>query len=126
MNEMMTVEQLKEQLPDMPDDALIDMKEDIESDPSTFAEHVGLNGAAEFLAALLMEMGKRGLVDLSGPKAEKGGKRSLSRSLSTRSLTSVSSKAEQLPQMPPRQNRKARRRQESKVRKKVKSLPSRR
>jgi hypothetical protein len=56
---MTDVNQLKDALPGLSDDDLLGMLADIQSDPEAFQEHVGLNEAAEFLAALLFELSER-------------------------------------------------------------------
>ncbi len=125
MNDRMDVSELKKRLPDMPDEELVSFKEDIETDPDGFAAHVGLNGAAEFLTSLLLEMGDRGLVDLDDPKEmpDRGQLNSSSvRSSTVRNHLSVALKAvdEPLPLPSPAGmslgNRKQRRAQEARAR----------
>lgn len=73
---------LIKQLPTMDDDSLQHMLEEVSADPQSFRDHVGLNEASEFLAALLWELKEREIIpedyfqdpkDYSDPSQKSGG-----------------------------------------------------
>ena len=63
MTQSLDVNQLQAQLPNMSDDDLLGMLEDIKADPNTFRDHVGIQSAATFTAALLVELQERHLME---------------------------------------------------------------
>ena len=101
MTEEITVEQLKERIDTMSDEELVAMQTDIENDVDGFAQHVGLLAAADFLTALLLEMGERKLIDLDDPKSGAGETTSSSPRSSSRVLIYLSSSIIRLELQPP-------------------------
>jgi hypothetical protein len=57
-----TIQDVQKQLDSLEDSVLLGMYHDIQKDPAAFAEHVGVQGAADFMASLIEELTDRNLI----------------------------------------------------------------